>query len=403
MGPVYALIAVAIGAAIAGVVWSWGRRRFELPLYVGGALVGCAVATAAGSPWIDAKALAITSPAILIAGMSGAAWLSESGRRTEAAVVAAAIAGGVLWSNALAYHDAWLAPRAQLRDLEHIGERFAGEGPTLMTEYQPYGGRHFLRDMDPESPAELRRRPIPLRNGQLLPTGQYRDVDEIQLDAILVYRTLVLPRSSSASRPPSVYRLAWSGRFYDVWQRPTAGGARILEHLGLGHGNQAVAIPRCGAIVRLGRLAARRRGRLAAVVRPPATIVHDVAAASSWRKLQATFALPRRGSYGIWLSGMFRRELEVRVDGRRIYRGRHQLIHEGIETPLGELALGPGRHELAVRYGDANFRPGSGGQPFPLGPISIDRLTDTAPVTYVDPAHAQSLCNKNLDWIEAID
>ena len=43
------------------------------------------------------------------------------GRRVEAAVVARAIAGGVLWSNALAYHEVWLAPRGQLHELETIG------------------------------------------------------------------------------------------------------------------------------------------------------------------------------------------------------------------------------------------------------------------------------------------
>jgi hypothetical protein len=36
----------------------------------------------------------------------------------EAVVVAAAIAGGVLWSNALAYHEANLAPRDRLAELE---------------------------------------------------------------------------------------------------------------------------------------------------------------------------------------------------------------------------------------------------------------------------------------------
>jgi hypothetical protein len=401
MGPVYVLIAITVGAGTAGVVWSVRRRLWELPLYVGGALAGCAVATAVGSPWIDAKALAITSPAVVIAGMSGAAWLFQGGRRTEAAVVAAAIAGGVLWSNALAYHDAWLAPRGQLRELQQIGKRFAGEGPTLMTEYQPYGVRHFLRDMDPESPAELRRRPIPLRNGQLLPKGQYRDVDAFELDGILVYRTLVLPHSPSASRPPSVYRLAWGGRFYDVWQRST-GGARILEHLPLGSGNQAVATPNCRAVLRLARLAVQNDGSVAAFVRPRATIVRDAAPAGSWRKVRAAFALSRQGSYGIWLAGMFRRQVEVWVDGRRIYRGRHQLIHEGIETLLAELTLGPGKHDLVVHYGDANLRPGSGGGPFALGPISVSRATDGVPVTYVDPADARSLCGKSLDWIEAI-
>ena len=107
MGPTYALIALLIAAGAAGLVWATKRRSWEVPLYVAGAVVGCVVATSAGSPWIDAKALAIASPAVLVAAMCGAAWLFGGGRRIEAAVVAAAIAGGVVWSNALAYRFRW--------------------------------------------------------------------------------------------------------------------------------------------------------------------------------------------------------------------------------------------------------------------------------------------------------
>ena len=63
----------------------------------------------------------------------------------EAGLAADAIALGVLWSNGLQYRQVWLAPRTQLHELEAIGNRIAGEGPTLMTDYQAYGARHFLR------------------------------------------------------------------------------------------------------------------------------------------------------------------------------------------------------------------------------------------------------------------
>ena len=138
----------------------------------------------------------------------------------QAAVLAlATIAGGVFASNALAYRDARLAPRAQLTELERIGHQFAGEGPALMTEYQPYGVRHFLRHLDAEGASELRRRPVPLRDGRVLGKAEVADIAAFAPEAILVYRTLVLLRSADSSRPPAAYRLVWSGRFYDVWQR----------------------------------------------------------------------------------------------------------------------------------------------------------------------------------------
>ena len=106
-----------------------------------------------------------------------------------------ALVGGVAWSNALASSEAYLAPRGQLAELEGIGERYAGDGPTLMTEYQPYGVRHFLRRMDPEGASELRRRPVPLRDGRVLGKGETAPIDAFAPEALAVYRTLVLLRS----------------------------------------------------------------------------------------------------------------------------------------------------------------------------------------------------------------
>lgn len=418
---VYVLIAAVALAAIAGLVWAWRRREWGLLLYLAGAGVGCAAAVAIGSPWIDAKALAVTSPAALIAAMAGMAWLFRNGRRVEAAVVMLVIGGGVLWSNVLAYNNVWLAPRSQLRELEAVGEQFSGTGPTLITEYSPYGSRHFLRKLDPESAGELRRRPILLRNGQQVPKGGYADIDQFQLDGVLVYRTLVLVRSPSASRPPSVYRLAWTGSYYDVWQRPEPPppAARIIEHLPLGDDLQPAAVPPCGEVTRLGRLAAASNGRLATVVRPPVTVV-DVSSATlpaGWTTvsgtpnavypsrpgtLDAAVSVPTAGRYGFWLAGSFRRRLELDVDGRTLARAQHHLNHPGIDTPLGEADLALGPHGIVLRYSAADLSPGGGGVPFVLGPLVLSRFTADRPITYVQPSNAASLCGKSLDWIEAV-
>ena len=48
-------------------------------------------------------------------------------------------------------------------------------------------------------------------------------------------------------------------------------------------------------------------------------------------------------------------------------------------------------------------RPGSGGiPPFGVGPIVLSPETEDAPVTYVAPANAATLCGKSLDWVEAL-
>ncbi len=205
-GLAYALVVLVGAAAACGVVRAVIARAWGLVLVVAAAVVGALAIRHFGSPWVEAKALATASSALVVAALCGVAWALQRSRGVgfvAAAAAAAAIAGGVLWSNALAYRQAWLAPRAQLAELATIGHRFAGEGPTLMTEYQTYGTRHFLRNMDAEGAGDRRYRAIPLRNGQVVSTGGFADIDDFQLDAVLVYRTLVLLRSPNRE-PPAV-------------------------------------------------------------------------------------------------------------------------------------------------------------------------------------------------------
>ena len=274
-----------------------------MPLYVaigvGGAVITFGLERVGlSSPWLNAKAMAEASPALVAAGAAGAAAIFETGRRVEATLIGAAIAAGVLWSNGLAYSNAWLAPHTRLAELEQVGTRFAGLGPTLMTETEPYGVRHFLRNLDPEGAAERRRRLIPLLDGQGLAKGTYADLDRFQLDGILVYKTIVLARSPSESRPPSVYRLAWSGRYYDVWQRPIA-PPRILAHTPLGDAVQPGAVPPCEEVMRLATQAGPS-GLLAAPPRTPAVVVDfaGVPLPPGWESDAGGHVFPKKGAGG---------------------------------------------------------------------------------------------------------
>ena len=212
------LLGITLATAVTGLLFALTRRSGPLLVYVASCGTGAVAYSALGSPWLEAKAFAVASPGILLIALVGAAKLVER-RRTVAVLALATIAGGVCASNALAYRDAHLAPRAQLAELEQIGRLFAGEGPALMTEYQPYGVRHFLRQLDAEGASELRRRPVPLRDGRVLGKGEVAAIDEFAPQAVVVYRTLVLLRGAGTGRPPDAFRLVWRGRHYDVWQR----------------------------------------------------------------------------------------------------------------------------------------------------------------------------------------
>src|SRR5919201_2719523 len=266
------LISFAIVTALFGVYAAWRRRAWAPLLYIGGVGLAGAGVYLAASPWVDAKALAITSPAVLLAAAAGVSALVDARQAIPAALLAVALAGGVLWSNVLAYGGVNLGPRGRLAELEHIGHGIAGEGPTLMTDYEPYGVRQLLRDGDPEGASELRRRQIPLRNGQLLEKGESADVDQFDTNSLLIYRTLVLRRSPVGSRPPAPYRLEWRGHWYDVWQRDPDASPRVITPLSLGDDVNSGAVPKCSDVLSLAAQAGAG-GRLAAVRSSAATLI----------------------------------------------------------------------------------------------------------------------------------
>lgn len=419
------LITVLALSAAYAFYEGWRKKAWGTPLYLALSALGALLVLGLkviglGSPWLDAKAMAEASPGLVAAGVVGACVLLQAGRWIVAVVPAAVIAGGVLWSNALTYQGVWLAPQGQLAELQQIGNDYPGQGPTLLTEYQPYGARHFLRNMDPEAVSERRARFIALRVGGDVPRGDTADVDEIVLNDLLVYRTLVLRTSPGASRPPSAYSLVRRTRWYEVWQRPEPSGLSILEHLSLGgRGLDVSAVPNCDDILRLGSLARQSGGRLAISRRgDPAVIdLGQVALPAGWLPTTSpgavvpagsgTLALdatvPTSGVYRLWLGGSFRRRVTLTVDGQPAGSIKHHLNNAGQYTGFGTVPLTAGSHRVILRYDGSNLSPGAGNGQFGMGPfvIAADSPAGDA-VSFVDPTQARSLCGRSFDWVEAL-
>ena len=391
--PTAVLVAVVLVAAASGLAWALYRRAWGVAIYATGALLASLVFFVLGSPWIAGKGLATAAPAVLLLALVAAASLVTAGRRTEGAVLGALIIGGVAWSNVLAYREVWLAPYDRLVELEHAGERYAGAGPALMTEFEPYGARHFLRRVDAEGTSELRRRVIPLRTGAPLEPQAYADLDEFQLGGVLVYRTLVLRRSPVASRPSTPYRPVGRGRWYEVWQRGDPPSPQVLEHLPLGTSLDPGAVPSCDDVLRLAGLPGVQR--LAAVPRRPVFTF-------SVEALPGRVQVARAGRYRIWVGGSFLGRVEATVDGQFVGSARHQLEWEGQYVDLGAVRLARGTHTVTLRYRSGGWRPGSHGDaPFPLGPLVVAQDDARALIT-VAPSDARSLCGRRLDWVEAL-
>jgi hypothetical protein len=395
-GVTYLLIGIAALSAGGAVLWAALRGSWALPLYACGAVASCLLLIPFATPWIEGKALAMAAPAVPLASLTAAGAMMSAGRAVEGIALAALVAGGVLWSNALQYRDVWLAPRGQLAELAEIGNRYDGQGPALMTEFNPYGVRHLLRGLDAEGSSELRIRPIPMRDGRLLPKGAYTDIDQVDDTALRVYRTLILRRSPTASRPPSDYHLVSAGRWYEVWQRDDV-AAPVREHVPLGNELDPAAVPDCAEIRRLASIAGQN-GSLRAVERPRPIVVP----LSSAETAGASVEMPVAGDYGIWLGGTIRDPAEITVDGRRISRIGAHLDYPGQYAELREVDLSAGRHQVSLRFDGSALAPGRGGSRLSSGPMIVATTTADTPVMTLRSSRAQRLCGRRLDWVEAV-
>ncbi len=409
------LIALAVLAAAAAVVACLRGRLLALPIFGAGVLAGAGLLAAVGSPWVEAKAFATASVAIPFAAMFAAGLLASAGRRVAAAGLALAIGGGVVWSNALAYREVDLAPRAQLAELERIGELIAAQGPTLITEYSPYGARHFLREADPESISDLRRRMIPLRDGSEVSKGLAADTDAIAPAALSLYRTLVVRRSPVSSRPPTEYELVWAGESYEVWQRGP-GASPALSRIGLGDDADPLATPRCGRVRGLVAGAPAGARLVAADRRGPVLVpLEEAAYPRAWSAgadadaprptvpgtLSAEVEVPSAGEYELWLGGSVRPLVGARIDGRAFGEARGELNNAGGYVSFGRGELARGRHLIELEFSAPDLRPGSAGPAKPIGPLALAGADAArSRLVEVDPADARSLCGHSWDWVE---
>jgi hypothetical protein len=386
-------------------------------LYFAVSILAWAYVTRQGSPWADGKALMIVSPAVVLAAMMGPAALAAWGRRIPALLLVGTIAGGVLVSSAYAYHDVSLAPRDRLGELERIGNRTPGDGPALYTEFEEFG-KHFLREEAPEGSSEgWQRRLGPLRNGSYARQGFSNDLDEFPLDYVRYYRTIVVRKSPVASRPPSNYRLTYSGRFYDVWQRDEGSEREVIEHMSLGSRFQRGGRAPCAEVRRLARVARRAGGVLAYSSAPRSSVIHptrslfplawyvDTAEGFVLRprgpgKVEDSTVVDEPGRYDLWIEGSFGRGYEVWLDQQRVGKIGHHLNGRDQYGYVATTRLDEGRHTVTLFRGGGSLKPGDGVLEM-LGPILLSRSqADPFAVRRIEPEDSASLCGRWLDWVE---
>lgn len=424
----WVLIILVIVLATIGCIWCWRRRQLEPLLYLVTA-VPLAFLLSRGGAWIGGKAMAISSPALLAVAGAGLALLVAHRRMTEAVVAGGVVSVGVLAGSWATYKEAPLAPYGDNAELARIGASGPQAAPALITDYSPYGARHYLSALAGQGAGELRRDVIPLRQdpGGLGKTG-VADIDDFEPRAIYPFKTLVLRRTVTASRPPSNYQLVWQGANYQQWQRDDSRPTPI-EHVGLGDLNNPQATPPCEVVKGLGATAQKlgpavqlayseRPGQIElslATGQMPNSWGRDTNSGQVWPNTSgaATYVvnLDRDDTYDITTRGSFLGRLRIYIDGQQVFDERNHLVWAGHGFFVAAVPLTAGSHRVELRYEKTWWAPGTGGYRTPngnrlfawsLGPMFFGRIPADSDVQKVPAAKASSLCGRPLDWVEVV-
>ncbi len=421
----WVLIGLMVAAAAFGVVWMLWRRALGPLLLV--AIVGVVslIFLSKGSPYADAKVLAVASPAVVLAAAVGVWGLHGVARGIPAMALALILSGGVLLSNARAYHDSRHAPMDRYAELLKIDDRYAGQGPAELNEYEEFGS-YLLRKaagwVEPERSHSFRKPALPTAPSRRPFVKDPHDLDALNLAYVETFPLLVVRRSPVTSRPPANFRRVWRGRYYDVYRRRP--GPRVREHLPLGNGElQDGARPRCASVRRMGARARRLGGRLAYVEAPhlsellPRSAKHpdywepysawpEAIGTVTQGEVTSTVFVPRDSRYVVWLEGSFGRGFTVYLDGRRIGKVAYRENYPGGHERVATVTLRRGLHHIRLFSGGGDLRPGNGGSQSTLrhvGPLELSPpANESRTVRFVDPARAAALCGRSLDWVEIV-
>ncbi len=426
----YVLIALAAAAAALGAAHLLWTRRFAFAGWIVAMLVAWLGLSVYATTWVDAKTLMITSPAVVLLAWCGVAALRSSPRPVlalgAAPLVALALAGGALASDAAQYHAANLAPTTRYEELASINRRFAHRGPTLFTDFDEYA-LYELRDLDIGGPDFVY--PPPALSGVAAGYGARVDLDRASPQALASYPLIVTRRDPAASRPPAAYRLAWRGTFYEVWKR-VAGAAPAIYHRPLSGGpsSQCRQIGVLASAARSGApgasaTAARRSGASAGasifVAEAPQIVGVSLASArhpADWGhereglvmsrpgRLEAEFDVRSDGVWDVWLQGQFMPTVKVSLDGAPLASIAGELSGNSLvpnAVPPVAVRLAAGVHSLTVAPARSALAPGAGGAAV-LDAIFLTPAPGAGvpALRSVPAARWQALCGGRYQWAE---
>ena len=411
--------------AILGILYALGRRRWVVAFIGIAAPIALAYYIAHSTAWLQFKSFTITGVFALTLAFVGAAALHESRRRGVGLLgwlVAAVIAGGVLYGNAITYHDTTLAPAARYHDLAAIGKRYAGQGPALYPGFDEYA-EYFLHEEQGSSSVNPANGEFGLAPGVVEPggVGFSFNLNQFRLAYLQKFKLIVTPRGPLTVRAPSNWDLVQQTPYFDVWRRARP-ASDVYVHLplsGLPHERSATFCRGLRANLRQagpGASVAYVRAPAATEV-IPATGIHPDYWKDAGSELVAygagsdrvAFTLPHAATYDIWMEGTVGRPVRFLIHGRPVgtlaYEERYpnQFLH------VGAVTLGAGHHTLTIVRGGGSLHPGSGDDVDPdargLGPVVLVSQGSQSYQVHVAPATAAAgICGAPVgyEWMEVL-
>jgi hypothetical protein len=424
-------LAILVLGAI-GIVAALWRRRWIVAAFGASAPIALTYVVTHAGPWVELKAFTITATMFLAMAFVGAGWLATARPRrlrlrlpirVAGWLAALAIAGAVLYGNALTYHDTSLAPAARYHQLEQIGKRFAGVRPAFFPAFDEYSELFLRREhgYDLVRPPGLRVRP----GAVALAPGQFAyslDMNQFELSFVEAFPLLIVSRSAVATRPPVNFELVDRTPDFEVWRRVRP-GSEVVVHYPLSGTPTERDSNFCRGLAR----SVRRAGAGASVayvpVGPQAALVPtQVAHPSYWHPLgpealravgagtiHGKLSLPARGRYEIWMPGSVGRPLTLYVDGRRVGSVAYQFRYPGQFLKFASAVLGAGTHDIRLVRGNGSLHPGSGDGPDTasgvVGELQFSlRQAGDGRVAVVPGAAAERVCRAAVgyEWIEVL-
>jgi hypothetical protein len=409
-----ALIALTLIAVVLGAHQVLRTRSYALAGWL--AMMGLTwlAVTHFVTTWASAKTLVLTSSAVVLMAWGGVAALKSLPvrplARGAAALFALALVGGVLVSDAMQYHVSNLAPTARYEELATLNSRFAGQGPTLFTDFDEYS-MYELRDLDIAGPDFVYP---PLTSAALAAHGYGDpvDLDAIPPKALRAYPLIITRRDPAASRPPAAYKLVWQGSYYQVWRR-SPGAVAALAHVALS-GRPAA---QCTAIQRVAS-SAPAAARLTAAVAPTIVRIHldrskhpahwgherKGLVMGSAGTLTASFRLPFAGRWEVWVQGQLMPTVQLDLNGHRLASIGGQLSGNSLvpdTVPAIPVTLAAGTNHVSIVRPASNLAPGDGGSAV-LDAIFLTptRAARQQTLTSVAASHWRSLCGSVYQWVE---